>query len=171
MDVGPDKSGTESVVRILKSYLGEGPGVEAQTPSTRRAFVTVPLHSLRDAMALLVREQGFGHLSTVTAVDVNEHMEVLYHLSDGAVSLSLRVLVPKDNPVLPSVVDLVPGAVLYEREVHELFGIAFEGHPGLRPLLLPEGWPEGLYPMRKNLSLEQIRGVLADAREIDKARR
>jgi NADH:ubiquinone oxidoreductase subunit C len=171
VDVGPDKSSAESVVRMLLSYLGEGRGLEAHTPSARRAFVTVPLGSLREAMAFVVKEQGFGHLSTVTAVDVNEHMEVLYHLSDGAVSLSLRVRVPKDKPVLLSAVDLLPGAVLYEREVHELFGIVFEGHPGLRPLLLPEGWPEGLYPMRKNLSLVQIRGVLADARQVDKARR
>ena len=171
MDTAQGKPSAESAVRTLVSYLGEGRAAEAQIPSTQRAFVTVPLDSLRDAMAFLVRDQGFGHLSTITAVDVNEHMEVLYHLSDRTVSLSLRVLVPKDHLVLPSAVDLVPGAVLYEREVHELFGITFEGHPGLQPLLLPDGWPEGLYPMRKKLSLEQIRGVLADAREAYKARR
>jgi membrane-bound hydrogenase subunit beta len=171
MDIGPGRGSAESAVQKLVAYLGEGRAAEVQTPGPRRAFVTVPLGSLRDAMAFLVSDQGFGHLSTVTAVDVNEHMEVLYHLSDGAVSLSLRVLVPKDQLVLPSAVDLVPGAVLYEREVHELFGIVFEGHPGLQPLLLPDGWPEGLYPMRKNLSPEYIRGVLADAREVDKARR
>lgn len=171
MNVAHGKRSAESAVRMLVSYLGEGRSAEARIPSARRAFVTVPLGSLRDAMAFLVREQGFGHLSTMTAVDVNDHLEVLYHLSDGTVSLSLRVLVPKDQPVLPSAVDLVPGAVLYEREVHELFGIVFEGHPGLQPLLLPDGWPEGLYPMRKKLSLEQIRGVLADAREANKARR
>jgi NADH:ubiquinone oxidoreductase subunit C len=154
----------ESTLSVLISYLGQGRTIEAKTPRARRAFLTLPPESFRDALAFLVNEEGFRHLSTVTAVDVNDHMEVIYHLSSGGVSLSLRIPVPKDKLVVPSIVDLVPGAVLYEREVHELFGIVFEGHPDLRPLLLPDCWPEGLYPMRKNLSLVQIRGVLADAR-------
>lgn len=161
-------SSAEDAVRALTCYLGQGQITEAKTPRARRAFLTLPPGSLRDALAFLVNEEGFRHLSTVTAVDVNDHMEVIYHLSRGGASLSLRIPVPKDKLVVPSVVDLVPGAVLYEREVHELFGIVFEGHPDLRPLLLPEGWPEGLYPMRKNLSLAQIRGVLADARATTK---
>jgi len=158
------KISAEDTVSALTSYLGQGRIIEAKIPGARRAFLTLAPESLRDALAFVVSEEGFRHLSTVTAVDVNDHMELIYHLSKGGVCLSLRIPVPKDRLVVPSVIDLVPGAVLYEREVHEMFGIDFEGHPDLRPLLLPEGWPEGLYPMRKNLSLAQIRGVLADAR-------
>lgn len=164
MGTRQEKTTEESTVRSLISYLGEARTIEAKTPRAHRAFLTLPPESFRDALAFLVNEQGFRHLSTVTAVDVNDHMEVIYHLSRGGGSLSLRILLPKEKLVLPTAVDLVPGAVLYEREVHEMFGVVFEGHPDLQPLLLPDCWPEGLYPMRKNLSLAQIRGVLADAR-------
>ncbi|MCK4434684.1 NADH-quinone oxidoreductase subunit C, partial [Candidatus Bathyarchaeota archaeon] len=65
--------------------------------------------------------------------------------------------VPKNNPNVPTVTDLIPGAILYEREVHDLLGVNFEGHPDLSPLLLPEEWPQNLYPLRKEHNLEQLR--------------
>jgi len=73
-------------------------------------------------------------------------------LGDGAVRrLMLRTTVPHDAAVLPSAIDVYAGAAWHERETHEMFGVAFEGHPGLDPLLLPEGF-EG-HPLRKDFVL------------------
>ena len=65
--------------------------------------------------------------------------------------LLVRTTVPHDAPVLPSAVGVYAGAAWHERETHEMFGVTFEGHPGLVPLLLPEGF-EG-HPLRKDFVL------------------
>ena len=61
----------------------------------------------------------------------------------------LRVRLAKDNPKVPSLANLIKGAEFIEREIHELLGIDFPDHPNLKPLLLPEDWPEGVYPLRR----------------------
>jgi NADH-quinone oxidoreductase subunit C len=63
----------------------------------------------------------------------------------------VRTRVPRQDPVLESIVELYPGAAWHERETHEMFGIDFSGHAGLRPLLLPDGF-EG-HPLRKEFVL------------------
>ncbi|WP_328495854.1 NADH-quinone oxidoreductase subunit C [Streptomyces sp. NBC_00414] len=65
--------------------------------------------------------------------------------------LLVRTTVPHSAPVLPSAVEVYAGAAWHERETHEMFGVTFEGHPGLDPLLLPEGF-EG-HPLRKDFVL------------------
>ena len=65
--------------------------------------------------------------------------EVLYHFWLGR-GVTLRVRCPKARAILPTLVGLIPAADWYEREVHELLGIEYAGHPGLGPLLLPDDW-------------------------------
>jgi NADH:ubiquinone oxidoreductase subunit C len=166
-----DVTREEEIIGALTSYLGADKILEAKVPRERRIFVTIARADVKAALGFLAKEWGFGHLSTITGVDLKDRMEVLYHLNDGNVTLSVRVAIRREDPPLPTVVDILPGAVLYEREVHEMFGIVFEGHPNLAPLLLPDDWPEGLYPLRKHLSPELIRGVLADARATIQTRR
>jgi len=83
-------------------------------------------------------------------VDVRSHLEILYHftLEDINLLISLRVKLPKDNPEIDSLAPVFEGANWIEREMHELLGINFKGHPDLRRLLLPENWPEGVFPLR-----------------------
>ena len=100
--------------------------------------------------------EGFSHLSTITGVDSKTEVELIYHLFHKDALISLRFAVPKQDPTVQSIVDLVPGVILYEREVHDLLGVKFEGNPDLSPLLLPEGWPEDIYPLWKEWTLEKI---------------
>jgi len=98
---------------------------------------------LRPAVHTLIR-LGSHHLSAITALGDTTGIQVLYHFWVGA-GLSLRLLVPKPaggdaSRCLPSLSDILPAASWYEREVHDLFGIAFSGHPHLAPLVLPEEW-------------------------------
>jgi NADH-quinone oxidoreductase subunit C len=98
-------------------------------------------------------ELNFKYLSDVTAVDLypaEPRFEVVYHLrslSPPSV-LRLKVRLPGDDPRIESVVSVWPGANSFEREVCDLMGIQFEGHPFLRRILLPEDW-EG-HPLRKD---------------------
>ncbi len=96
---------------------------------------------------------NFKYLSDLTAVDQfpsEPRFEVVYHLLslEPYQRLRLKVRLPGDNPRIESMVPVWPGANAFEREVFDLFGIQFDGHPFLRRLLLPEDW-EG-HPLRKD---------------------
>ncbi|MBS7618904.1 NADH-quinone oxidoreductase subunit C, partial [Candidatus Bathyarchaeota archaeon] len=76
-------------------------------------------------------------------------------------TVSVRTRVPKDKPVVDSIVDVMPGASFHEREVHDLLGVEFKGNPNLNRILLSEDWPEGVHPLRKESQLtppKPIRG-------------
>jgi NADH-quinone oxidoreductase subunit C len=107
---------------------------------------------LRDAPGL-----SFKYLVDLTAVDLYPHevrFEVVCHLLSLKTSerLRLKVRVPGENPKVDSLVSVWPSANAFEREVFDLFGILFEGHPCLRRILLPEDW-EG-HPLRKDYPTE-----------------
>ncbi len=100
---------------------------------------------------------AFTYLSDVTAVDrfpIEPRFELNYHLLSipRRQSVRLRVRLPGDNPVTESVVPVWPTANWHEREIFDLFGIRFEGHPNLRRMLLPDDW-EG-HPLRKDYPVE-----------------
>jgi len=149
------------IIEKLKEALGENL-LEASSPRARRIFVKVKSEALKGTVAFLVKELGVKHLSTITGVDLGEEIELIYHFAlQGAISISLRTAFPKNSPKAPSIVDLVPGAILYEREVHDLLGVVFDGHPDLSRLILPEDWPEDVYPLRKEYSPEELRKLIA----------
>jgi NADH-quinone oxidoreductase subunit C/D len=96
-------------------------------------------------------ELGYDFLSSVTAVDYfPEGLEVVYHFYKytGGPSIVLKVQVPRDHAVVPSLTPLFPGADFQEREAWDLMGVHFEGHPDLRRILLWEGFAG--HPLRKD---------------------
>jgi len=150
------------IVEELKDFLKENL-VKVTIPKKRRIFVYIKKDALKEAMKYLVKDLKFKHLSTITGVDFGEEIEVIYHLSyKGSIMLSARLAVSKKNPNIPTITDLIPGAVLYEREVHDLLGVDFEGHPDLSPLMLPEKWPKGVYPLRKEYQLKHLREITSE---------
>jgi len=147
------------IVEKLRNFLKEKL-VRATVPRERRIFVYIKKDALKDALKYLVKDLKFKHLSTITGVDLDREIEVIYHLAyKGSIVLSIGLTVPKKHPNVPTITDLIPGAVLYEREVHDLLGVSFEGHPDLSPLVLPEEWPQGVYPLRKEYELEYLREI------------
>lgn len=141
---------TEEALARLQEALGDR--VEAlEMASPRRLRADVPAGGAKEALRILREEVGYRHLSAISGVDGGEALEVIYQVSGPqGVLLSLRTRVPRDAPRLPTATDVYPSSILYEREVHDLLGVEFEGHPDLRRLLLYEGWPEGEYPLRKD---------------------
>lgn len=139
-------------LRLIRRQL-KNEAVEIRAPNPRRVFILVAKENLKSAIKRLVKSRGYSHLSTITGVDVGEEIEVIYHIIHKGLLVSLKTRVPKEDPALPTIVDLVPGSVLYEREVHDLLGVEFKGNPDLSPLLLPDDWPFGVYPLRKGTNL------------------
>jgi len=156
---------TEETVEIeenLKEKLGSKI-LELKVPRNRRIFVSVEKTAFREAVEYLTKNLEFKHISTITGRDAGEQTEVIYHLNRGGVELSLKVQVPSEEATLPTITDLIPGAVLYEQEVHDLLGVKFEGHPDLSPLILPDEWPAGVYPLKKEWTVEKIREKIASS--------
>ncbi|NOZ88637.1 MAG: NADH-quinone oxidoreductase subunit C, partial [Crenarchaeota archaeon] len=80
-------------------------------------------------------------------------IRVVYHFTSSrspSSLVALEVEVPRGEPRLPSISDVYPAAELQEREQREMLGVEFEGLRDRRHLLLPEDWPEGVYPLRKD---------------------
>jgi NADH-quinone oxidoreductase subunit C len=118
--------------------------------------------ALREACVLLRDDPAcpFNYLSDVTCVDwypSDPRFEVVYHLLSISRKerVRLKVRISEDSPVVDSVTSVWPGANYFEREVFDLFGVRFSGHPYLRRLLMPEDW-EG-HPLRKDYPVEGYR--------------
>ncbi|MHA2061392.1 MAG: NADH-quinone oxidoreductase subunit C [Candidatus Sifarchaeia archaeon] len=138
----------------------------------RRVYLTFKKESILDAVSFLKNEFSGTHVSTITGLEAEESYEVLYHiatrpkgLGEVEVEVTVRALVPKDDPTISSITPVLPGAVLYEREVHDLVGINFEGHPGLSRLVLPDDWPDDLYPLRKERDVHEVKKAYEESRK------
>ena len=121
------------------------------------------------ALVSSLRDEGFNLCVDVTAVDyltypgralpdgvTRERFEVVVQLAKlpGVDRARVRCQVPESAPALPTITDLYAGADAPEREVFDMFGIAFEGHPDLTRILMPEDW-EG-HPLRKDYAIGRI---------------
>jgi len=93
-----------------------------------------------------------ARFNIASGVDVRTHIEILYHftIEDLRLILSLRVKLEKTNPRIDSLAPVFKGANWIEREMWELLGIEFTGHPDLKRLLLADEWPKGVYPLRSD---------------------
>jgi NADH:ubiquinone oxidoreductase subunit C len=134
------------IIEVLKSRLGSGLK-EARVQRARRVFAVVDRERYKEAIRALA-SVGLDFLEAITGLDAGDHFEVIAHVGRD-VSVAVKAVVPKDDPRIDSVVDVFKGAEIYEREVWEMLGVTFEGNPQLRRVFLPEDWPKGVYPLRK----------------------
>lgn len=103
-----------------------------------------------------LKDAGFDRLGMVTAVDRGEAFVVVYRLQSRSLSAAIfvKTLVARSDASIPSVHGIWPAADWQEREVFDLFGIAFEGHPDLRRILLPEEFVG--HPLRRDYDDERL---------------
>jgi Ni,Fe-hydrogenase III component G len=88
----------------------------------------------------------------MTGLEVRDGVEVNYHFcfDEDQLILTVKALASWPNPTMESLAQDLPAALWIEREIHDLLGVSFEGHPDLRRLILPDDWPEGSYPLRRD---------------------
>lgn len=119
---------------------------------------SIKIESLRDAARYLKDTQGFDYLIDVSSLDHfgdSPRFEMVYELCNlgKGVHIRLKATVADDeDPVAPTVVDLWPTADWHEREVYDMMGIKFDGHPNLTRILMWEGYP--YHPLRKDFPLQ-----------------
>jgi len=118
--------------------------------SHKRVFIEIKPESLTKVVLYIFKDLG-ARFNIASGVDLRYHMEIVYHFTIEEINLliSLRVKLQKPNLEIDSLAPHFKGANWIEREIHEILGINFKGHPDLRRLLLPDEWPEGVYPLRQ----------------------
>lgn len=117
----------------------------------KRIYFTIDNKDLIDVVNCLYKDFAM-RFSTATAIDNENNFEIIYHFSYDKTGeiFNVRVYIEdRNNPTISSLTKIFRAAEWIEREIHELFGINFIGHPNLKHLLLSEDWPTGVYPLRK----------------------
>ena len=145
--------------------------VGATRHEAHRIDVVVQRENLRAAVKALA-DARWGYLITITGLDLpwpkpkasapappapagdpmEDKLEALYHFTEGPVVATIRVTVPYADARVPSICPIVPTATLYERELQEMFGFVVEETPVADRLVLPDDWPDGVYPLRKSFT-------------------
>ncbi|MFH1452946.1 MAG: NADH-quinone oxidoreductase subunit C [Armatimonadota bacterium] len=129
--------------------------------SENRIFTNyLPEEQFRPVLEYLAKEKGFWQICTISGMEEEDFYGAIYHLSheDGTVlSLKLRTK-DKKNITIKTVTEFYAGAELYERELVDMFGIKVEGLPEGNRYPLPDGWPDGVHPLRKDYIVENDLG-------------
>jgi NADH-quinone oxidoreductase subunit C len=163
----PDATGLELIAQELRRAHGSDPHAPGSPPVSETVFfrgrgtLVVEPGSIRSVLARL-RERGYGFMCSVHGVDHYPHeprLGVIYELLDmGRVDrIRVKVRVPTEAPQLDSVcVDCAEGpgwptANAQEREIYDMFGVIFTGHPDLRRVMMPEDY-EG-HPQRRDFPI------------------
>ncbi len=119
--------------------------------SPKRVYIEIKPQSIIKVANYIFKDLG-ARFNIASGVDLRHHMEILYHFTIEEINLliSLRVKLKKTRLEIDSLAPTIEAANWIEREIHELLGINFKGHPNLEKLLLPDEWPKGVYPLRQD---------------------
>jgi len=146
----------ENVQKQLAARFPEVSGA-IRIARERRIFADVPETRFTEVLDYARREMGCPILCLILGLDEGERFGIIYVLSsnDGDI-VTLKRHVARDNPVIQSVYDRLPNAEIYERELADLFGITVTGLPEGPRYPLPDDWPAGQYPLRKDWKPEML---------------
>ena len=134
---------------IREKFKGDIKGFLERSP--KRVYIEINPSALVPIATYIFKDLG-ARFNIASGMDTRQHFEILYHFTFETLDMvvSLRVVLPRDKLEIASLTCVFEGANWIEREINEMLGINFTGHPDLRRLLLPEDWPEGVYPLRRD---------------------
>ncbi len=145
---------SEAALEVAGALLSPW-SAESTNPAPERLDVSIAAEHLVEAVQALATAR-WGYLAAITGLDpgpATGELEVLYHFCSGPAVLTLRVRIPRSGATVPTVCGVIPSATLFERELIEMFGVTVEGTPDPSRLFLPEEWPDGIFPLRKDAEL------------------
>jgi NADH:ubiquinone oxidoreductase subunit C len=141
----------DDLLKNINGRFGDR-ALKAEKKSSARLYIDIYPKDIVDIVRYIFKDLGL-RFNIASAVDEFDRIEILYHFAcdQSGVIISVRTaLNDKDDPYIDTITNVTKAAWWIEREIHELFGVKFEGNEDLRPLLLPDDWPKGVYPMRKS---------------------
>ena len=174
----------QEIIDLYKTEFGEG---VHETRITERGegvrktkgcniWIRIDRHLLKPAIKKLM-DIRFPHFAVIAGNDLGDEIELLYILSVfygtkfGEYMVTFGIRLPKTDLTVPTITDLIPGALLSEREKQEFFGITVTDIPDGRRIFLPDEFPQGVYPWRKDetgIKPEMVRELWTIGRPTDR---
>lgn len=144
--LGREHTALQTAITLVSPYAKS-----SSTPIAHRIDMFLDVDKLLPAVKAL-QAAKWGYLSAISGLDHPEsnEIEVLYHMCSGATIVNLRIRTPRTAAHVPSVCGIIPAATFFERELSEMFGITVTDTPNPDRLFLPDEWPAGVYPLRKD---------------------
>ncbi len=127
--------------------------IRVEQPRPNRMTLLCESENSFEVNRFLFSELGLRFV-IVTGIDAEDCFEILYHYSNdhtGCIATVKAFIRDREEPSIESITPLIPGAEWIEREVHDILGIDFVNHPNLKRLILHDDWPQGVYPLRKEV--------------------
>jgi membrane-bound hydrogenase subunit beta len=154
----------EEIVESFKTALGssfiDSKIYQREVAVKKNLFQSIWIYVKREAFRQAVEHIGklqeYPHLAVISSSDLGDSVELIYHFTIyygqhlKELSLGLCLNLPKNDLKIPTITDIIPGALFTERETQEMMGVEVVGIPDNRRLFLPEDFPEGVYPWRKD---------------------
>jgi NADH-quinone oxidoreductase subunit C len=155
-------SGQELLSDLVESF---GEKIQHKTEFRGETTCTIAASDLRDIAAFCRDSLSFDCLLDITSIDnfgEDPRFEIVYHLYSmpHAVHLRLKLKVPEEAGAVDTVSDIWPTANWHEREIYDMMGIKFNGHPDLRRILMWDGYP--FFPLRKDFPLAGLPSEMPD---------
>ncbi|MBN2352919.1 MAG: NADH-quinone oxidoreductase subunit C [Spirochaetales bacterium] len=140
----------QAVLKSLSSRF-QGDILDVFDKSPRRVFMEIKPSAVVPIARYVFRDLG-ARFNIATGTDMRTHMEILYHFTFEEIDLlvSLRVKLSAQKPEIESLTPISEAFNWIEREMAELLGINFRGHPEMKRLLLSKAWPEKVHPLRRD---------------------
>ena len=139
----------DTIVQTLENKMKNKP-IRCSVTSDKRVLIEVDASCLRESVGTLL-EATNPRFVTLSATDKGMDIELMYHFSIGRILVTIHTEIAKETSQIESITGIVPPAEFIEKEVSELFGVTFEGHPRENNLVLPSDWPAEDKPMRARL--------------------
>ncbi len=152
------------IIKVIESNLKDNS--QLQLGQLGNAAVVTTKGSHHDMIKAMVDADEKTSVSAISGLDLGQNLGILYHLRTSNSFITVRAEVPKENPTIASIADIIPGATFHELEVSDLFGVVFEGNKLKGHFVLSEYWPEGVYPLRKDVNPNEVK--LLSASEVAK---
>jgi Ni,Fe-hydrogenase III component G len=127
--------------------------IKTEQPMANRIYLSCEAENSYSINKFLFEEVPLRFV-IATGIDSDDCFEVLYHYSydeTGCVVTLKAFIRDRERPAIESITPFMPAAEWIEREIHDVLGIDFKNHPNLARLILADDWPEGVYPMRKEI--------------------
>jgi NADH-quinone oxidoreductase subunit C len=154
IEPSPKQGVVDELVAVLRKEFGEISVLEGyiNQPNDHLPTIIISRENWIDILAYLKNDPKlhFTYLQNASAIDYETHLEVVFHLHDlkRKERIAVKVKLEHENAVLPSASHLFAAANWNEREMYDLMGIEFTGHPDLKRILLPDQWVG--HPLRKD---------------------
>ncbi len=157
---------TEKLVNMIDERFNAKVAVKEIPCGTKKIkrtsiFVDISTEDFIKFVKFLFEIQDHPHFAVISATDLGESIELLYHFTVDygkqyqEKTISVRVELPKNDLKIQTITELIPGALISEREIHEMVGVEFLGLKDTRHFFLPENWPDGKYPWRRDETFPQ----------------